>query len=94
MKGVGARVPNPLGSAFVETRECTGWNRQAGFGGLARAGANASESGQHPKGALGVVILRNPFYSVLALVVHLISLAALFLLLRAEFEDATDHEAL
>ena len=36
-------------------------------------------------GALGVVILRNPFYSVLALVAHLISLAALFLLLRAEF---------
>jgi NADH-quinone oxidoreductase subunit J len=39
-------------------------------------------------GALGVVILRNPFYSVLALVVHLISLAALFLLLRAEFVAA------
>jgi NADH-quinone oxidoreductase subunit J len=36
-------------------------------------------------GALGVVILRNPFYSVLALVGHLISLAVLFLLLRAEF---------
>ena len=36
-------------------------------------------------GAVGVVILRNPFYSVLALVAHLISLAALFLLLRAEF---------
>ena len=31
-------------------------------------------------GALGVVILRNPFYSVLALIVHLISLAGLFLL--------------
>ena len=29
--------------------------------------------------------LRNPFYTVLALVVHLLSLAALFLLLRAEF---------
>ena len=29
--------------------------------------------------------LRNPFYSVLALVCHLLSLAALFLLLRAEF---------
>ncbi len=36
-------------------------------------------------GAFGVVMLRNPFYSVLALVCHLISLAALFLLLRAEF---------
>jgi NADH:ubiquinone oxidoreductase subunit 6 (subunit J) len=36
-------------------------------------------------GALGVVMLRNPFYSVLALVVHLIALATLFLLLRAEF---------
>jgi NADH-quinone oxidoreductase subunit J len=39
-------------------------------------------------GALGVVTLRNPFYSVLALVFHLISLAALFLLLRAEFVAA------
>jgi NADH:ubiquinone oxidoreductase subunit 6 (subunit J) len=36
-------------------------------------------------GAAGVVLQRNPFYSVLALVVHLIALAALFLLLRAEF---------
>jgi NADH:ubiquinone oxidoreductase subunit 6 (subunit J) len=36
-------------------------------------------------GAIGVVALRNPFYSVLALVGHLLSLAALFLLLRAEF---------
>jgi len=36
-------------------------------------------------GAVGTVSLRNAFYSVLALVVHLISLAALFLLLRAEF---------
>jgi len=36
-------------------------------------------------GALGVVILRNPFYSVLALVVHLTSLAGLFLLLQAQF---------
>jgi NADH-quinone oxidoreductase subunit J len=36
-------------------------------------------------GALGVVILRNPFYSVLALVVHLVALAVLFLLLHAEF---------
>jgi NADH-quinone oxidoreductase subunit J len=39
-------------------------------------------------GAMGVITLRNPFYSVLALVVHLIALAALFLLLRAEFVAA------
>jgi NADH-quinone oxidoreductase subunit J len=39
-------------------------------------------------GAAGVVVLRNPFYCVLALVVHLISLAVLFLLLRAEFVAA------
>ncbi len=39
-------------------------------------------------GAVGVVILRDPFYSVLALVGHLISLAVLFLLLRAEFVAA------
>jgi NADH-quinone oxidoreductase subunit J len=39
-------------------------------------------------GATGVVVIRNPFYSVLALVGHLISLAALFLLLRAEFVAA------
>jgi len=39
-------------------------------------------------GALGVVLLRNPFYSVLSLVFHLLSLAALFLLLRAEFVAA------
>jgi NADH-quinone oxidoreductase subunit J len=36
-------------------------------------------------GALGVVMLRNPFYSVLSLIGHLVSLAILFLLLRAEF---------
>jgi NADH-quinone oxidoreductase subunit J len=36
-------------------------------------------------GAIGVVTLRNPFYSVLALVSHLLSLSVLFLLLRAEF---------
>src|SRR3712207_5964598 len=36
-------------------------------------------------GAIGVIALRNPFYSVLALVAHLLCLAALFLLLRAEF---------
>ena len=35
--------------------------------------------------ALAVVLLRNPFYAVLALAGHLVSLAALFLLLRAEF---------
>src|SRR5215210_1532101 len=39
-------------------------------------------------GAFGTVILRNPFYSVLALVSHLLGLAALFLLLRAEFVAA------
>ena len=36
-------------------------------------------------GAIGTVVIRNPFYSVLALVSHLLALAALFLLLRAEF---------
>jgi NADH:ubiquinone oxidoreductase subunit 6 (subunit J) len=39
-------------------------------------------------GAIGVVALRNPFFSVLALVSHLVSLAALFLLLSAEFVAA------
>jgi NADH-quinone oxidoreductase subunit J len=39
-------------------------------------------------GAIGVVAVRNPFYSVLMLIVHLVSLAALFLLLRAEFVAA------
>jgi NADH-quinone oxidoreductase subunit J len=39
-------------------------------------------------GAIGVVASRNPFYAVLALVCHLVSLAALFLLLRAEFVAA------
>lgn len=39
-------------------------------------------------GAVGVVTLNNPFYSVLALVAHLLSLAVLFLLLRAEFVAA------
>jgi NADH:ubiquinone oxidoreductase subunit 6 (subunit J) len=34
---------------------------------------------------MGVVLLRNPFYSVLALVAHLVALALLFLLLHAEF---------
>jgi NADH-quinone oxidoreductase subunit J len=36
-------------------------------------------------GAIGVITIENPFYTVLALVGHLISLAALFLLLSAEF---------
>jgi NADH:ubiquinone oxidoreductase subunit 6 (subunit J) len=39
-------------------------------------------------GAIGVVALRSAFYSVLALVAHLVSLSALFLLLRAEFAAA------
>jgi NADH-quinone oxidoreductase subunit J len=39
-------------------------------------------------GAIGVVTVRNPFYSVLALVFHLLSLAALFLLLEAQFVAA------
>jgi NADH:ubiquinone oxidoreductase subunit 6 (subunit J) len=39
-------------------------------------------------GAVGTVALRNPFYSVLALVCHLLALAGLFLLLRAEFVAA------
>jgi NADH-quinone oxidoreductase subunit J len=39
-------------------------------------------------GAIAVVLLRNPFYSVLALVVHLVSLAGLFLLLHAQFVAA------
>jgi len=36
-------------------------------------------------GAVGVIAMRNPFYSVLALVTHLLALAVLFLLLHAEF---------
>jgi len=39
-------------------------------------------------GAIGVVRVSNPFYSVLSLVFHLLSLAALFLLLRAQFVAA------
>jgi NADH-quinone oxidoreductase subunit J len=39
-------------------------------------------------GAIAVVALKNPFYAVLALVCHLVALAALFLLLRAEFVAA------
>ena len=36
-------------------------------------------------GAVAVIAMRNPFYSVLALVAHLVALAMLFLLLHAEF---------
>ena len=36
-------------------------------------------------GAIAVIAMRNPFYSVLALVVHLVSLAGLFLILYAQF---------
>jgi NADH:ubiquinone oxidoreductase subunit 6 (subunit J) len=36
-------------------------------------------------GAVGVVVLRNPFFNVLALAIHLLALAALFLLLNAQF---------
>src|SRR5919198_2678176 len=39
-------------------------------------------------GAIAVIALRNPFFSVLALVVHLVSLAGLFLILHAEFVAA------
>jgi NADH-quinone oxidoreductase subunit J len=40
-------------------------------------------------GALGVVLLRNPFFSVLSLVLHLLALATLFLLLHAQFLAAS-----
>jgi len=40
-------------------------------------------------GAVGVVMLRNPFFSVLSLVLHLLALAALFLLLHAQFLAAS-----
>ncbi|MFI5028149.1 MAG: NADH-quinone oxidoreductase subunit J [Solirubrobacterales bacterium] len=39
-------------------------------------------------GALGVVAMRNPLYGVLALIVHLFSLAVLFLLLASAFVAA------
>ncbi len=39
-------------------------------------------------GAVGVVAMRDPFYRVLALIVHLFSLAVLFLLLTAAFVAA------
>ena len=40
-------------------------------------------------GAIGVVMIRNPFFSVLSLVMHLLALAALFLLLHAQFLAAS-----
>ncbi len=39
-------------------------------------------------GAVGVIAWRDPFFSVLSLVCHLLSLALLFLLLRSEFVAA------
>ena len=39
-------------------------------------------------GAIGVVALRNPFFGVLALIVHLFALAVLFLLLSSAFVAA------
>ena len=39
-------------------------------------------------GAMGVVLLRNPFYAVLSLATHLVALGLLFLLLNAEFVAA------
>jgi NADH-quinone oxidoreductase subunit J len=36
-------------------------------------------------GAIAVIASRNPFYSVLALVIHLVALAGIFLLLYAQF---------
>jgi NADH:ubiquinone oxidoreductase subunit 6 (subunit J) len=36
-------------------------------------------------GALAVILTRNPFYSVLSLVIHLFALATLFVILNAEF---------
>ena len=39
-------------------------------------------------GAIGVIAMRNPFFSVLALIAHLFSLAVLFLLLTAAFVAA------
>jgi NADH-quinone oxidoreductase subunit J len=39
-------------------------------------------------GAIGVVAMRNPFYGVLGLIVHLFSLAVLFLLLTSAFVAA------
>ncbi len=39
-------------------------------------------------GAVGIVLLRNPFFSVLSLVAHLVALATLFLLLQSAFVAA------
>ena len=39
-------------------------------------------------GAIGVVAMRSPFYGVLALIIHLFSLAVLFLLLSSAFVAA------
>ncbi len=39
-------------------------------------------------GAIGVIAMRNPFYGVLALIVHLFSLAVLFLMLTSAFVAA------
>ncbi len=39
-------------------------------------------------GAVGVVAMRSPFYGVLALIIHLFSLAVLFLLLSSAFVAA------
>jgi NADH:ubiquinone oxidoreductase subunit 6 (subunit J) len=39
-------------------------------------------------GAIGVVAMRNPFFGVLALIVHLFSLAVLFLMLTSAFVAA------
>ena len=39
-------------------------------------------------GAIGVIWFHNPFFSVLSLIVHLFSLAVLFLLLNAQFVAA------
>jgi NADH-quinone oxidoreductase subunit J len=39
-------------------------------------------------GAVGVIAMRNPFYSVLSLIAHLFSLAVLFLLLTSAFVAA------
>src|SRR4051794_36134082 len=68
--------PCPLPAAHCALRRPPVWFEQVCFV-LAAVGALG--------GALGVILLRNPFYSVLSLVAHLISLAVLFLLLRAEF---------
>ena len=50
-------------------------------------GDEADLIGRHPD-PLGVIALRSPFYSVLALIAHLFSLAVLFLLLTAAFVAA------